>query len=106
MKMTMVDRQTKPNDPKRLVLTTLRAKKSLQGRPSNDFVKVEVEEDNGQGRLHFAKCEAFFRDSEGNHHVGLRWLDQSGPCALKVEPLLSAFFPLATGSEREEPYTG
>ena len=24
----------------------------------------------------------------------------------KVEPLLSAFFPLATGSEREEPYTG
>jgi hypothetical protein len=26
--------------------------------------------------------------------------------SVKVEPLLSAFFPLATGSEREEPYTG
>ena len=82
MKMTMVDRQTLPNDPKRLVLTTLRAKKSFQGRPTNDFVKVEVEEDNGQGRLYFAKCEAFFRDFRGVHYVGLRWLDQSGPCAL------------------------
>jgi hypothetical protein len=84
MKMTMVDRQTLPNDPKRLVWATLRAKKSFQGRPTNGFVKVEVEEDNRQGRLYFAKCEAFFRDSRGDHYVGLRWLDQAGPCALNT----------------------
>ena len=84
MKMTMVHRQTPPNDPKRLVLTTLRAKKSFQGRPSNDFVKAEVEEDNGQGRLCFAKFEAFFRDSRGINCVSLRWLDKSGPCALNT----------------------
>ena len=84
MKMTMVDHQTAPNDPKRLVLTILRAKKTFQGRPSNDFVKVEVEDANGQGRLYFAKCEAFFRDSRGNHYVGLRWLDQSGPCTINT----------------------
>jgi hypothetical protein len=82
MKMTMGDRQTKPNDPKRLALTTLRAKKSFQGRPTNDFVKVEVGEDNGQGRLHFAKREAFFRDSRGDHYVALRWLDQWSPARL------------------------
>ena len=84
MKMTMVNTQTQPNDPKRLVLTTLRAKKTFQGRPTNDFVKVEVEEGNGQGRLYFAKCEAFFRDSRGALYVALRWLDQSGPCALNT----------------------
>ena len=84
MKMTMVDRQTQPHDPKRLVLTTLRAKKTFQGRPTNDFVKVEVEDDNGQGRLYFAKCEAFFRDSRGEHYVALRWLDQSGPTTLNT----------------------
>ena len=71
-----------PNDPKRLVLTTLRAKKCFQGRPTNDFVKVEVEEDDGKGRLYFAKCEAFFRDFRGELYVGLRWLDQAGPCVL------------------------
>ena len=86
MKMTMVDRQTLPNDPKRLVLTTLRAKKSFQGRPTNDFVKVEVEDDNGQGRLYFAKCEAFFRDFRGDHYVGLRACYPLTPLLYNLEP--------------------
>ena len=42
-------------------------------------VKVEVAQDNGTSRYHFAQCEAFFQDNKGSAYVGLRWYDQPGP---------------------------
>jgi hypothetical protein len=55
-----------------------------EAQNKQDHTTLEVGEDNGQGRLYFAKRETFFRDSRGDHYVGLRWLDQSGPCALNT----------------------
>ena len=88
MKLTLINKQLPRQDPRRLVLQTLRAMKQFHGRPARDNVKVEVAQENGSSRYCFAQCEAFFQDSKGDIYVGLRWHDQSGPGIIDATVLL------------------
>ena len=75
MKLTLVDRQRSANEPKRLVLITLRSMPNFRGKATRDNVKVEVEDGEGNPQFYFAQCEAFFEDANGHVFVGLRWYD-------------------------------
>ncbi len=46
-----------------------------QGKPAFDNVKIEVEEERGRIRRHFAKFLAFFQDDNNEMLVGVRWYE-------------------------------
>jgi hypothetical protein len=86
MKLTLVDRQRSANDPKRLVLMTLRPMAKFRGKATRDNAKVEVEDGEGNARFCFAQCEAFSQDANGHTFVGLRWSDHANPKGNIVDP--------------------
>ena len=76
MKMPIENHQEPIGDPDRYKPITFRATSRFHGKARHDNVKVVVLEDGGVERLFFAKCNGFFRDSNGAHFVALQWFKQ------------------------------
>ena len=75
MKLTLVDKQQPIDSAKRLAKVILRAMPRFQGKPAFDTVKIEVEEENRRIRRYFGKCLAFFKDSNEEMFVAIRWYE-------------------------------
>lgn len=75
MKLTLVDKQQPMDCAQRLAKVILRAMPRFHGKPAFDTVKIAVEEDNRRIRRYFGKCLAFFKDSNEEMFVAIRWYE-------------------------------
>jgi hypothetical protein len=75
IKLSLVDKQQPVDYAQRLAKVVLRAMPRFQGKPAFDNVKIEVEEENRRIRRYFGKCLAFFKDSNEEMFVAIRWYE-------------------------------
>jgi hypothetical protein len=89
LSITLIDRQASKGDMRRLVPVTLRAKNEYMGRARHADVKVALRPtEDGRTHLFFARCHAFFRDSQDKHYVALQWYTAIGNSAVHPIALL------------------
>ena len=75
MKLSLEDQQQPIHSAQRVAKIILRAMPNYQGKKTFDNVKVVVEEEHGRIRRYFGKCLAFFKDSNDEMFVGVRWYE-------------------------------
>ena len=75
MKVYLQDQQQPIHSAKRVAKFILRTMPNFHGKPAFDNVKVVVEEEHGRIRRYFGKCLAFFKDSNDDMFVGVRWYE-------------------------------
>ena len=93
MKLTLENRNLRVGRKQgELVVVNLHALPAFHGPPRYDNIKLSVETDDGDSRLYYAKCLAFFKDAKNMYYVGLQWYTEvaaNHPHALLPQLLLA-----------------
>jgi hypothetical protein len=98
MRIPLQNRSVKRGAVNRIEVLTLRAKRHFFGKPRYDNVKVLVSivplPCGRDHDIYFARCVAFFRDSENNHFAAVQWYDKAGPRRIQKQARLAKVKPM------------
>jgi hypothetical protein len=98
MRIPLQNRSVEMGAVNRVEVLTLRARPKFFGKPRYDNVKILVEiEPEPDGRnmeIAFGRCVAFYRDSAGDHFVGVHWYEKVGSKLIDRKARLAKVRPM------------
>ena len=98
MRIPLQNRSVERGNVNRVEVLTLRARAKFFNKPRYDNVKVLVQieplPDGRDTEIAFGRCVAFFRDSAGDHFVGVHWYESVGRKLIDMTARLAKVKPM------------
>ena len=88
MSLSLRNRLAPNQSKRRYVPSTFRAMNAFHGKAAWDCAKFAVEGLDGNVKIFFGRCLAFFCDAIGDHYIALRWFEACNGDRHVIDPIV------------------
>jgi hypothetical protein len=88
MSLSLRNRLAPNQSKRRYVPSTFRAMNAFHGKAAWDCAKFAVEGLDGNVKIFFGRCLAFFGDAIGDHYIALRWFEACNGDRHVIDPIV------------------